>query len=81
MLRDEDEGQQLAGLTELCEYLSISTEDTLAAFPTEQVVPLLVGAAGRPRLRQSRAALRAAHAIMVILSRVLQLCRGAARDA
>lgn len=34
--------QQLSGLTELCEYLSISTEDTLAAFPTEQVVPLLV---------------------------------------
>ncbi|KAL4435190.1 hypothetical protein ABPG77_001872 [Micractinium sp. CCAP 211/92] len=46
MLRDEDEGQQLAGLTELCEYLSISTEDTLAAFPTEQVVPLLVNFLG-----------------------------------
>lgn len=41
-LRDEDEMAQLAGLTELCEYLSISTEDNLAAFPTEQVVPLLV---------------------------------------
>lgn len=34
---------QLAGLTELCEYLSISTEESLMAFPTEQVVPLLVG--------------------------------------
>ena len=44
MLKDEDEMQQLAGLTELCEYLSISTEDNLVAFPTEQVVPLLVGA-------------------------------------
>ena len=42
-LREEgDEGAQLGGLTELCEYLSISTEDSLAAFPTEQVVPLLV---------------------------------------
>lgn len=48
MLKDEDEMQQLAGLTELCEYLSISTEDTLAAFPTEQVVPLLVGAGRAP---------------------------------
>jgi E3 ubiquitin-protein ligase TRIP12 len=48
MLKDEEEMQQLTGLTELCEFLSISTEDTLAAFPTEQVVPLLVGAASRP---------------------------------
>lgn len=46
MLRDEDEGQQLAGLTELCEYLSISTEESLAMFPTEQAVPLLVRQAG-----------------------------------
>lgn len=44
MLKDEDEMQQLTGLTELCEYLSISTEESLALFPTEQVVPLLVGA-------------------------------------
>lgn len=43
-LKDEgDEMAQLAGLTELCEYLSISTEESLMAFPTEQVVPLLVG--------------------------------------
>ena len=48
MLKDEEEMQQLTGLTELCEFLSISTEDTLAAFPTEQVVPLLVGAACLP---------------------------------
>lgn len=41
-LKGDDEMVQLAGLTELCEYLSISTEDTLAAFPTEQVVPQLV---------------------------------------
>ncbi len=38
----DDEGQQLASLTELCELLSISTEDALAAFPVESVVPLLV---------------------------------------
>ena len=43
-LRDEDEMAQLGGMTELCEYLSISTEDNLVAFPTEQVVPLLVSA-------------------------------------
>lgn len=43
-LKDEgDEMSQLAGLTELCEYLSISTEESLMTFPTEQVVPLLVG--------------------------------------
>ena len=46
-LKDEDEVGQLAGLTELCEFLSISTEDTLAAFPTEQVVP--PGEAAPPR--------------------------------
>jgi hypothetical protein len=38
----DDEGQQLSALTELCELLSISTEESLAAFPIEQVVPLLV---------------------------------------
>ena len=38
----DDEGAQLSSLTELCELLSISTEDTLAAFPVESVVPLLV---------------------------------------
>lgn len=44
-LKDEgDEMTQLAGLTELCEYLSISTEESLMSFPTEQVVPLLVSA-------------------------------------
>eukprot|EP00887_Chlorella_sp_A99_P008099 scaffold12.g8099.t1 len=46
MLRDEDEMQQLAGLTELCEYLSISTEESLAMFPTEQAVPMLVNFLG-----------------------------------
>ncbi|PSC70280.1 E3 ubiquitin-ligase UPL3-like isoform A [Micractinium conductrix] len=45
-LRDEDEMAQLGGMTELCEYLSISTEDNLVAFPTEQVVPLLVNFLG-----------------------------------
>jgi hypothetical protein len=38
----EDESQQLASLTELCEYISISTEDVLASFPLETAVPLLV---------------------------------------
>lgn len=38
----EDESQQLSSLTELCEYLSIASEDALASFPVETVVPLLV---------------------------------------
>jgi E3 ubiquitin-protein ligase TRIP12 len=41
--QSDDESQQLSSLTELCEFLSISTEDTLASFPLETVVPLLVG--------------------------------------
>lgn len=41
----EDEGTQLGALTELCELLSISSEDTLAAFPVESTVPLLVSVA------------------------------------
>ncbi|GIM11450.1 hypothetical protein Vretimale_14948 [Volvox reticuliferus] len=38
----EDEGAQLSSLSELNELLSISTEDNLAAFPTESMVPLLI---------------------------------------
>ncbi len=38
----EDESQQLSSLTELCEFLSISSEDALAAAPIETIVPLLV---------------------------------------
>jgi E3 ubiquitin-protein ligase TRIP12 len=38
----EDEGTQLTSLSELNELLSVSTEDTLAGFPTETFVPLLV---------------------------------------
>ena len=41
-LRDDDEDSQISGLTELCEYISISSEDILISFPTDQVVPLLV---------------------------------------
>lgn len=39
----DDEVAQLGALTELCEVLSISSEDTLAAFPVESAVPMLVG--------------------------------------
>ena len=49
MLRDDDESQQLVGLSELCEYLSISTEEALITFPTETAVPLLVRQGWRPR--------------------------------
>ncbi|KXZ47851.1 hypothetical protein GPECTOR_32g463 [Gonium pectorale] len=38
----DDEGSQLSALSELNELLSISTEDNLAAFPTESMVPLLI---------------------------------------
>lgn len=38
----EDESSQLTALTDLCELLSVSTEDAMAVFPVEQVVPLLV---------------------------------------
>lgn len=43
MLREPDDAQHITGLTELCEYISISTEDALISLPVEQVVPLLVG--------------------------------------
>ncbi len=41
-LRSDDEPQQLSALTELCDFLSISSEATLTSFPIETVVPLLV---------------------------------------
>lgn len=46
-LRNDDETQVLTGLTELCEYVSISTEESMMAFPTEQVVPLVVSLMSR----------------------------------
>lgn len=39
----DDEAAQLTALSELNELLSISSEDNLAGFPVESVVPLLVG--------------------------------------
>lgn len=42
MLREDDEMQQMAGLSELCEYISISTEESMVAFPVEQIVPIVV---------------------------------------
>lgn len=40
--QEEDETAQLSALSELCELLSISTEESLASFPIESIVPLLV---------------------------------------
>jgi hypothetical protein len=40
--QSDDDSAQLIALTDLCEHLSISTEESLATFPVEQVVPLLV---------------------------------------
>ena len=42
----EHEGQQLQALMELCEVLSMSTEDQLAGFPVEAIVPTLVTCLG-----------------------------------
>lgn len=47
MLRDEDEGQYLTGLTELCEYLAVATEETMVSFPMDQTVPILINFLGR----------------------------------
>jgi hypothetical protein len=38
----DDDAAQLAALSDLCELLSISTEESLATFPVDQMVPLLV---------------------------------------
>lgn len=38
----DDEAAQLASLSDLCELLSISTEESLTTFPVEQIVPMLV---------------------------------------
>jgi E3 ubiquitin-protein ligase TRIP12 len=38
----DDEAAQLSSLSELCELLSISSEESLATFPIEQIVPVLV---------------------------------------
>ncbi|KAG2655300.1 hypothetical protein PVAP13_1KG003000 [Panicum virgatum] len=42
-----DESRQLQSLMQLCEMLSIGTEDSLAAFPVDAFVPILVGMLGR----------------------------------
>lgn len=44
--QSDDETAQLTALSDLCEHLSISTEESLATFPVEQVVPLLVSMSG-----------------------------------
>ncbi|XP_074331245.1 E3 ubiquitin-protein ligase UPL3-like [Apium graveolens] len=39
---DGEEGRQIEALTQLCEMLSIGTEDSLSSFPVESFVPVLV---------------------------------------
>lgn len=46
MLREEDEGQHLTGLNELCEYLAVATEETMVSFPIDQTVPILINFLG-----------------------------------
>ena len=46
-LREGDgEGAQLAALSELCELLAVSSEDSLSMFPIDSLVPVLVRARG-----------------------------------
>lgn len=40
---DGEEGKQVEALTQLCEMLSIGTEDSLSAFSVDSFVPVLVG--------------------------------------
>jgi len=40
---DGKDGKQVEALTQLCEMLSIGTEDSLATFPVDSFVPVLVG--------------------------------------
>ncbi|KAK1305345.1 E3 ubiquitin-protein ligase UPL3 [Acorus calamus] len=46
-LREGEEGRQIEGLTQLCEVLSIGTEDTLGGFAVDAFVPILVGMVGK----------------------------------
>ena len=39
---DGNPGEQLTGLSELCEHVSIASEDSMLSFPTDRVVPLLI---------------------------------------
>lgn len=40
---DGEEGRQVEALTQLCEMLSIGTEDSLGSFSVDSFVPVLVG--------------------------------------
>mmetsp|Transcript_12243 Transcript_12243/g.39389 ORF Transcript_12243/g.39389 Transcript_12243/m.39389 type:complete len:1911 (-) Transcript_12243:1069-6801(-) len=42
-LRGSDEGMQLASLSELCEMLSIGTEESMSALSVDAFTPLLIG--------------------------------------
>ena len=41
-LKTDDEGQQLASLSELCELLSLGTEESMGALSVDSIAPLLV---------------------------------------
>lgn len=42
LLKSENEGDRMTALSELCEIISVSSEDSMFSFPVEEVVPLLV---------------------------------------
>ncbi|XP_047080766.1 E3 ubiquitin-protein ligase UPL3-like [Lolium rigidum] len=60
---------QLSCLMQLCEMLSIGTEDSLAAFPVDAFVPLLVGLLGRPDEEEDDAG--ASPDVMLLAARAL----------
>lgn len=42
MMKSGEITDQMTGVSELCEYLSISTEESMITFPVDQVIPVLV---------------------------------------
>ncbi|KAK2079957.1 hypothetical protein QBZ16_002352 [Prototheca wickerhamii] len=41
-IRSVDPGERLGGLLDLCDFLSVSTEESLLSFPSDTAVPLLI---------------------------------------
>jgi hypothetical protein len=44
LLKSESEGDRMTALSELCEIISVASEDSMLSFPVDEVVPLLVNA-------------------------------------
>lgn len=42
MMKSDDINDQMTGISELCEFVSASTEESMIMFPTDQIVPVLL---------------------------------------